>query len=122
MKEDAETPASRRQKTDSLAAAWAQEEGVAPKGQKDNPEAVWTRWGGATGRWWLSRKPQHIRGTGDLSGEVTEMKTARAERALGGPLPPPLDLTWCVGITGAEGVRGRDSRLWRSLWSSWSFP
>lgn len=26
-------------------------------------------------------------------------------------LPPPLTLTWCVGITGAEGIRCRDSRL-----------
>lgn len=34
----------------------------------------------------------------------------------------PLALTWCVGITGAEGIRCRDSRLWRSLCSSWSFP
>lgn len=26
-------------------------------------------------------------------------------------LPHPLTLTWCVGITGAEGILCRDSRL-----------
>lgn len=38
-----------RRKTDSLAAAWAQGEGVAPKGQRDSPEVVWTRWEGQLG-------------------------------------------------------------------------
>ena len=81
-------PWRRRQKTNSLAAAWAQGEGVAPKGQRDSPEAVWTQWGGAIGRRWLSSKWQHLRGTGDLSGEVMEMNGARGERAWGGPLSP----------------------------------
>ena len=110
-------PRRRRQKTDSVAAAWAQGKGVAPKGQRNRPEAVWIGWGGATERRWLSRKWEHVRGTGDLSGEVMEINTQEGREPC-----LRLDLTWCVGMTGAEGIRCRDSRLWRSLCSSWSLP
>lgn len=63
-----------------------------------------------------------LRGTEDLSQESDGRKAVSRRETLGGSLPPPLDLTWCVGITGAEGIRCRDSRFWRSLCSSCSFP
>ena len=73
---------------DPLADAGAQEEGAVPRGREKQPGGSLGMVGGATRRWWLSRKPQHIRGTGDLSRGVTEMTMGRGERALGGTLAP----------------------------------
>lgn len=100
---------------------------VAPKGQSDSPEAAGHR-KRVRGPVPASLKTAVTYG-GDLSREVMGWTGQAGESPPPSPPPPagactlpPLDLTWCVGITGAEGMRCKDSRLWRSRCSSCSFP
>lgn len=56
LEEATETSDVPEKKDGTLLEAWARQAGVTPKGQRDDREADV----------WLSRKPQHTRGPGDL--------------------------------------------------------
>lgn len=48
--EGTETSDVPEEEDDTLVEAWVQQAGVTPKGQRDNPEAMWTREVGQLGR------------------------------------------------------------------------
>lgn len=50
MEEGAGTSAIPKEEDGTLVEAWARQAGVTPEGQRDNPEAVWTRGAGRLGR------------------------------------------------------------------------